>query len=100
MQFMIYCLDKPAAAALRAANRAAHLDFLRACGGNIKACGPLLGSDNETMIGSMLIVKAADKSGADALLANDPYRKADLFASAELHPWRWVVGAPVGLNAG
>jgi uncharacterized protein YciI len=100
MLFVAICYDKPESTSLRLANRAAHLDFLRAQADRIKVCGPLLGSDNETMIGSMLIVEAADKSSADALLANDPYRKAGLFASSELHPWRWVVGAPVGMNVG
>lgn len=100
MLFVAICYDKPESTSLRLANRAAHLDFLRAHAKSVKVCGPILGNDNETMIGSMLIVEAADKSSADALLANDPYRRSGLFASTELHPWRWVVGAPVGMNAG
>jgi uncharacterized protein YciI len=94
MHYAAICFDKPNSLQIRLANRAAHLDFLRAKAATLKVCGPLLADDGETMIGSLLIIEAPDRKAAEAILAEDPYRKAGLFASSELRPWRWVVGSP------
>jgi hypothetical protein len=94
MHYAAICLDKPNSLQIRLANRAAHLDYLRAQAATMKVCGPLLADDGETMIGSLLIIEAPDRKAAEAILAKDPYRKAGLFASSELRPWRWVVGSP------
>lgn len=94
MHFVALCLDKPESQPVRIANRAAHLDFLRAKSDCIEVCGPLLSDDGQSMIGSMLIVQADDRAAAEKILAEDPYRKADLFSSVELRPWRWVIGTP------
>jgi uncharacterized protein YciI len=94
MHYAAICLDKPNSLQIRLANRAAHLDYLRAHTATLKVCGPLLADDGETMIGSLLIIEAPDRKAADAILAEDPYRKAGLFASSEVRPWRWVVGSP------
>ena len=96
MLYMAVCYDKPDSQNLRLANRAAHLDFLRANDVFIKVCGPILADDNETMIGSLLIVDAENRPAAGALLARDPYRAANLFQSVDLRPWRWVIGSPNG----
>jgi uncharacterized protein YciI len=96
MLYMAVCYDKPEGRALRLANRAAHLDFLRANDAFIKVCGPILADDNEAMIGSLLIVEAPDRATADALLARDPYSLAGLFRSVDVRPWRWVIGSPNG----
>lgn len=96
MHFIAVCLDKPNSQSLRLANRAAHLDFLRANSKAIPVCGPLLSDDGQDMIGSLLILQADSKAAAEKILAEDPYRKAALFASVELRPWRWVVGTPSG----
>lgn len=95
MHFVAICLDKPDSLDLRLANRAAHLDYLRSYAGTIRTCGPLLADDGETMIGSMLILDVPNRQSADAVLAEDPYQKAHLFASVEVRPWRWVIGTPV-----
>jgi hypothetical protein len=95
MYFVAICLDKPDSLQLRLANRAAHLDYLRARSKTIRICGPMLADDGDVMIGSMLIVEAPNRTAADAILAEDPYRKAELFASIQVRPWRWVLGEPV-----
>jgi uncharacterized protein YciI len=94
MHFVAVCLDKPDGQSLRLANRAAHLDYLRANSKSIPVCGPMLSDDGQNMIGSLLIVQAGDKAAAEKILAEDPYRKAGLFSSVDIHPWRWVVGTP------
>ncbi len=94
MHFVAICLDKPNSLDLRLENRAAHLDYLRQHSKSIRTCGPLLADDGETMIGSMLILEAPSRDAADAILAEDPYKKANLFAKVELRRWRWVIGTP------
>jgi uncharacterized protein YciI len=95
MHYVAICFDKPNSQPIRLANRAAHLDYLRTRAATLKVCGPMLADDGETMIGSLLIIDAPDRKAADAILAEDPYRKAGLFASSEVRPWRWVVGLPI-----
>jgi uncharacterized protein YciI len=94
MHFVAICLDKPGGQSLRLANRGAHLDYLRENSKSIPVCGPLLSDDGQGMIGSLLILFADNREAAEKILAEDPYRKAGLFGSVELRPWRWVVGAP------
>lgn len=99
MLFVAMCLDKPDSATLRLATRADHLEFLRTYAHDIRICGPLLGDDGEAMIGSLLILDVADRATAEQILARDPYRRAGLFRSVELHAWRWVVGRPAQASA-
>jgi uncharacterized protein YciI len=95
MHFVAICLDKPNSHELRLAHRAAHLDYLRAHSQTIKSCGPFLADDGAAMVGSMLIIEAEDRAGVDAVLAQDPYRRAGLFGSVEVRGWRWVIGCPI-----
>ncbi|MBG0810694.1 YciI family protein [Methylosinus sp. H3A] len=90
--FVAICQDKPNHVELRLATREAHLAFLAANAAAVKLGGPFLDSA-EKPVGSLLIVEAADEAAAKALLADDPYAKADLFSSVELKPWKRVVGA-------
>jgi uncharacterized protein YciI len=94
MHFVAICLDKPNSLDTRLANRAAHLEYLRKHAKAIRTCGPLLADDGETMIGSMLILDVPNRAAADAILGEDPYKHANLFAKVEVRPWRWVIGTP------
>ncbi|MFO1102773.1 MAG: YciI family protein [Methylocystis sp.] len=91
MLFVALCLDKPDHVDLRLSTRAAHLTFLEKHAARVKLGGPLL--NGETPIGSMLILDCEDEAAARALLAEDPYAIAGLFASVDLKPWKRVVGA-------
>jgi uncharacterized protein YciI len=89
MPFMIYCLDKPGHAHVRADNRAAHLDYLKAQWmDKIIVAGPLLSDDGAGMVGSLLLMDLKDRAEADAFVAGDPYGKAGLFASVSVRPWK------------
>jgi uncharacterized protein len=90
--FAAICLDKPNHVELRLATREAHLAFLAGHAAQVKLGGPFLDSA-EKPVGSLLIVEAADAAAAQALLAEDPYAKAGLFASVEVKPFKRVVGA-------
>ncbi len=78
MLFAVTCLDKPGALDLRLANRTDHLAFAKTQ--PIVIGGPLLSDDGTQMIGSLLVVEAAD-----------PYAKAGLFANVTVHPFKHVL---------
>jgi uncharacterized protein len=88
MHFCIRCIDKTDVPGLRQQVRPQHLDYLKALGARIVIGGPLLGTDDATPIGSMLIVEAADRAGAEQLAAKDPYAIAGLFAESSVTPYR------------
>ncbi len=91
MLFVALCLDKPNSLPKRLENRAAHLAFLAEQAATVKLGGPFLDGAGQPC-GSMLILDCSDEATARAFLADDPYAKADLFASVELRPYRAVVG--------
>lgn len=90
MLYAVICKDKPESLALRNATRPVHLEYLKA-GGPVFS-GPMLGADEETPIGSLLIVEAANRAAIEEWAANDPYAKAGLFESVEIRPFRKVIG--------
>jgi uncharacterized protein YciI len=91
MQFMLYCLDKPGAAGLRAEHRGAHLEYLERHAAKISAAGPLLTEDGNGMIGSLLIFEVPSRKAVEDFAAGDPYAKAGLFQSVTITPWRRVL---------
>ena len=96
MLFVATCTDKPDSSALRLDTRPAHLAYLNGLGAKVKAGGALLSADRADVIGSMLILEGDDQAEIAAMLADDPYAKAGLFASVDVKPWRQAVGVPLG----
>jgi len=96
MFFVLFALDHPEKLELRLATRAQHMDYIAASGGLVKAAGPLLADDGETMIGTLMVVDVADRAAAETWIRQDPYDKAGLFARVDIHPWRWTFGVPKG----
>lgn len=90
MFFVIHAIDKPASMELRMKIRPAHLDFLTAAGQTVVAAGPTLTEDGAGMTGSVLIIEATDRAGAEDFARNDPYAKAGLFTTTTIMPWRKV----------
>jgi len=97
MLFIIYAKDRPGALDLRLETRDTHLEFIDASGDTVKIAGPLLDAEAKS-IGSMLIIECKDQAAAEQWAALDPYARAGLFESVEVHPWKWIVGAPEGLK--
>ena len=83
MQFMAYCLDKPGASEIRMANRPKHVEYLTSHNDKLIFAGPLL--DGEAMIGTLVVLDAADRAAMDKFLADDPYAKAGLFQLVSVH---------------
>lgn len=94
MLFVALCHDKPDGLALRLATRDAHVAWLKGLGGRVRIAGPFFDEAGDTMCGSVVVIEADDLAAARATFAEDPYAAAGLFASVEIRPWRWVVGAP------
>ena len=92
-QFAITCFDKPDSLDLRMATRPTHLVYLEGQlkDGVVLMAGPLL-DENDKPNGSLVLVETADRAGAEAFAAGDPYARAGLFASTEIRPWRRVFG--------
>lgn len=86
--FALICTDKPGGLEVRKANRAAHLDYLNATGAVL--AGPFL--QGEAMTGSLVVIDAADRAGAEAWAAADPYAQAGLFADVRIEEWKKVIG--------
>jgi uncharacterized protein len=93
--FVATCLDRPGRLQVRLDTRPTHLDYLKGLHSKVKIGGALLGVDNQTPVGSLLIFEAADADEVRAILDADPYAKAELFASVEIKPWRQAVGVPL-----
>jgi uncharacterized protein YciI len=90
--FALHCLDRPDAAALRAATRPAHLAYVRAKAGEYRF-GAYLLDEAGAMCGSLMAVECPDLAAAHRFSAEDPYAQAGLFARIDIHEW------PVGIDA-
>lgn len=94
MLFAAMCHDKPDHLAVRLATRDAHVAWLKDLGARVRIAGPFLDDAGEIMQGSIVVIEAENLEAAKATFAADPYARAGLFATVEIRPWRWVVGAP------
>lgn len=90
MLFAIVARDRADAGTLRADTRPQHLIWLQEKGAQVRLAGPLLDSAAESAQGSLLILDFPDLASAQAEMANDPYAKAGLFETVEIHAFRQV----------
>lgn len=88
MLFVVHGIDRPDSLPLRLANRDAHLAY--AATFDLRVAGPLL-DDAGDMCGSLIVVDLPDQAAADAFIANDPYRLADLFSAVSAFPFTALV---------
>lgn len=88
--FVLTCLDKPGALQARMNARESHLAYVRETG-VMKLAGPLLDEAGD-MAGSLMIIEVEDLAKAKAFSAEDPYRKAGVFESVDIRPFRVTVG--------
>lgn len=83
--YIIYQIDRPQGAPIRAANRAAHFEYLDEHADILVLGGALLAEDQaSTRLGSVLIVNVPSKEEAERFSANEPFRKAGLFERVEI----------------
>ncbi len=96
MLFAVTCTDRAGALSVRLEHRAAHLAWAGAAHSPVKMGGPLLDGEGQPA-GSLLIVEAEDGEQLRAILKDDPYARADLFADVVWMPFKWTLKAPEGL---
>ena len=85
MIYTFVLLDRPQAGELRQKSRPEHKAYLGQIAERIAFAGPLVADDGEKMIGSLLAIDFPDRSAAAAWFHDEPFNKAGLYASAQIH---------------
>ncbi|NOX51749.1 MAG: YciI family protein [Gammaproteobacteria bacterium] len=88
MLYVLICDDKADSEGLRKATRDQHLQYIQAF--DVRFAGPMLSADESTMVGSIIVLNADDRTAAQAFADADPYALAGLFANVRIQPFRQV----------
>ena len=91
MLFFVYRVDKPGTHELRMQTRTAHMDFAKELGKKLYLAGPTM-DDDGNMNASVWIIDAEDRNEAEAITAEDPYEKVDLFETKIIRPFIKTAG--------
>jgi hypothetical protein len=98
MIYLFLLIDRTDAGDLRQRVRPEHKAYLAQVAERIAFAGPLMDDDGETMRGSLLAIDFASRQAAMDWLENEPFTKAGLYASAEVHAfvnlWPQKAGFP------
>ena len=86
-RFVFHGVDRPDSADLRAATLGTHADYQHHRGNPVG--GPLLDPDGAPC-GTLIIFEAPDLVSAQAIIADDPFVTAGLFASTSVHEFRAI----------
>ena len=93
-QFLVTLYDgtDPEAPTRRQATRPAHLDGLKdnVANGRLVFGGPIF-DESQRPIGSFLLADCTDRTELDAMIANDPYTKGNIWQRVEVKSVRLVV---------
>lgn len=87
MHFVIHCLDYPDAVGKRLAHYDQHKAYLAAASVRTLVSGPLVASDNETMIGSFFLLEAEDIADVRRFHENDPFKAAGIWQHVSINPF-------------
>lgn len=87
MHYIVHCLDHEGAVDRRLAHYDAHKAYLAGAGMKTVISGPLLADDSETMIGSCFVLEADSKTEVEAFNAADPFSKAGVWKTVNIHPF-------------
>ncbi|MDP9045166.1 MAG: YciI family protein [Pseudomonadota bacterium] len=97
MYFAVWATDREGTQDKRLAVRDAHRARLREPGSHrvkVVLGGPTLTESNAAMNGSLLVIEADDVDAVRRFVAEDPYQVTGVYASVDIRPWRWGLGAP------
>tara|TARA_X000000950_G_scaffold283405_3_gene384161 strand:- start:955 stop:1239 length:285 start_codon:yes stop_codon:yes gene_type:complete len=89
MLFVLICEDHPDSFELRQQVRPEHLTFLADY--DVRFAGPMLSDDEESMVGSVIVIEAENLPAAQNFAAQDPYNLAGLFANVTVKPFKQVI---------
>ena len=79
MLFMMYGIDGPDGARIRAEERETHFDYLKQNEDIMVLGGATLADADDGRTGSVLIINVPDRAAADAFADNEPFNVAGLF---------------------
>jgi len=84
-------IDRTGAAELRQRLRPEHKAYLAEVAERIAFAGPLLADDGQTMVGSLLVIDFPDRDAALAWLRDEPFTRAGVYSSTQVHAFqnRW-----------
>ena len=88
MLYAFHLIDRPDASEMRARVRPEHKAYLAGVAERIAFAGPLLGGDEQTMVGSLLVVDFIDRAAALAWLAHEPFTRAGLYGQTQVQAFR------------
>jgi uncharacterized protein YciI len=89
MLYCLVCIDKEDSIETRMQNREEHLRYVKETN-VVKFAGPFL-SEEDTMIGSLIVIDVENKEAAELWSINDPYKKADLFKKIEIFKFKHLI---------
>jgi uncharacterized protein YciI len=84
MLWIIICVDKPGAAALRTEHLAAHRFYLASMSHRLFFSGPQMSDDGATQIGSVFMVHAASREDAQKFVEGEDLYRAGVFATVDI----------------
>lgn len=91
MLYLVIAKDSagPDTPSRRQAVRPTHIEELASAveSGQVKLAGAILG-DDDTAVGSALLIEADDEAAARKLLEQDIYTREGVWASFEIHPFK------------
>ena len=89
MLYCLVCIDRENSIETRMQNREDHLKYVAETN-VVKFAGPFL-SEEDTMIGSLIVIDVNNKEAAELWSKNDPYKKADLFRRTEIFKFKHLI---------
>jgi uncharacterized protein YciI len=81
MLYMCHGIDGPDGAARRDIARADHFEYLKTHRDKLVLGGATLADDDDTRLGSVLIINVPNRAAAEAFAEHEPLRKAGVFES-------------------
>ena len=97
-QYIVYRVDRRdgQAAAIRAATRPLHRDYMAQFAARVRIGGPILDAAGQAC-GGMMVIDAASEAEVRAIVDADPFELAGLSARIDIHPFRWQTSRPADL---
>ena len=92
----VYCKDAEGSAEPRTNKLSAHLRHIEAIEDKIKVAGPVVGSDGEEAVASLLVLEVDNLDQANEMVKADPYYQAGVWREINIQEFKDVVGSWVG----
>jgi hypothetical protein len=87
MNYIVYCLDHDGMVEKRLANYDAHKAYLATSPVKTLVSGPVLATDNETMIGSFFLYESDSIEAVQNFNKEDPFNKAGIWKTVDIRPF-------------